>query len=242
VAENVSGFMFKRNQEAREAILRSFADSGYNVSVVVLRASDYEVPQDRDRVFIVGYRTDLEVEFAAPDKATTLRVLSDALEGIDPAAAIPIRTTDRMLPSTSPHSNHHYLDSDHYSSIFMSRNRRRDFTEPSFTIQATGSHAPLHPSAAAMIRTDHPDVWCFGEGPRRRLTVRECARIQTFPDTYIFDYDNILLGYKLVGNAVPVKLAKAIGLQIAHDLGRTLLDPECREVATVRPGRIQILL
>ena len=51
----------------------------------------------------------------------------------------------------------------------------------------------------------------------RRLSVRECARIQTFPDTFNFYYDNILNGYKMIGNAVPVNLAYSIAKKIKAD-------------------------
>ena len=52
----------------------------------------------------------------------------------------------------------------------------------------------------------------------RRLSVRECARIQTFPDEFVFTYTNIADGYKMVGNAVPVNLAFAIANQIKKEL------------------------
>ena len=52
----------------------------------------------------------------------------------------------------------------------------------------------------------------------RRLSVRECARIQTFPDNFIFDYDNVAEGYKMIGNAVPVDFAKVLANQIKSDL------------------------
>ena len=52
----------------------------------------------------------------------------------------------------------------------------------------------------------------------RRLSVRECARIQTFPDDFIFVYDNITNGYKMVGNAVPVNMAHALACKIMDDL------------------------
>ena len=52
----------------------------------------------------------------------------------------------------------------------------------------------------------------------RRLSVRECARIQTFPDSFIFKYNNIADGYKMVGNAVPVSLAYNIAKEIYKDL------------------------
>jgi len=52
----------------------------------------------------------------------------------------------------------------------------------------------------------------------RRLSIRECARIQTFPNDFIFYYDGVEKGYKMIGNAVPVKLAEAIARKIKEDL------------------------
>lgn len=107
-----------------------------------------------------------------------------------------------------------------FSSMFMSRNRVRSWEEPSFTIQASGRHAPIHPQAPKMQKIE-PNKFIFIPGKEqiyRRLSVRECARIQTFPDDFIFKYKSINDGYKMVGNAVPVMLsyhiAKAIHSQI----------------------------
>lgn len=70
------------------------------------------------------------------------------------------------------------------------------------------------------------DKWAFKDAnPKyRRLSVKECARIQTFPDTFIFHYKNIADGYKMVGNAVPVKLAEAIAGKIKSDLKDILYE------------------
>ena len=103
-----------------------------------------------------------------------------------------------------------------FSSIFMSRNRVRSWDEQSFTIQAGGRHAPIHPQAPKMVFIE-PNKRKFVEGAEhlyRRLSVRECARIQTFPDTFKFYYTNIADGYKMIGNAVPVKLANHIAQAI----------------------------
>ncbi len=67
------------------------------------------------------------------------------------------------------------------------------------------------------------DVKKFAHGKKnlyRRLTVRECARIQTFPDDHIFEYENVANGYKMIGNAVAVEFAKRIASKIKDDLKR----------------------
>ena len=104
----------------------------------------------------------------------------------------------------------------------MSRNRVHNWDDPSFTIQAGGRHAPIHPQANKMIWVGK-DEWMFDPNslnPYRRLSVRECARVQTFPDDFTFYYKNLAQGYKMIGNAVPVNLgyalAKAIKLQLTQ--------------------------
>ncbi len=115
-----------------------------------------------------------------------------------------------------------------FSSIFMSRNRVRSWDEQSFTIQAGGRHAPIHPQAPKMkfieqnIRIFEPKQ----EHLYRRLSVRECARIQTFPDNFIFHYINVPVGYKMIGNAVPVNLAKFLAESIKQQLKKTEIQKQ----------------
>jgi DNA (cytosine-5)-methyltransferase 1 len=106
----------------------------------------------------------------------------------------------------------------------MSRNRVRSWDEPSFTIQAGGRHAPLHPQAPKMqfVEQNKRIFVPNKEHLYRRLSVRECARIQTFPDDFIFKYKNIADGYKMIGNAVPVNLAYHLANKIFNDLNQSL--------------------
>ena len=107
-----------------------------------------------------------------------------------------------------------------FSSIFMSRNRVRSWDEQSYTIQAGGRHAPIHPQAPKMKFIEQ-NIRVFVPGKEhlyRRLSVRECARIQTFPDDFIFHYTNVPAGYKMIGNAVPVNLAKFLAENIKAQL------------------------
>ena len=104
--------------------------------------------------------------------------------------------------------------------MYMSRNRVRSWEECGFTVQASGRQCQLHPQAPKMEKIG-TDKFIFAPGYEnlyRRLTVRECARLQGFPDDFIFIYDKVDDGYKMVGNAVPVQLAQAIANHIKNIL------------------------
>lgn len=84
----------------------------------------------------------------------------------------------------------------------------------------SGRHAPLHPQAPKMQFVEqNKRIFVPGqEAKYRRLSVRECARTQTFPDNFIFKYRDVADGYKMIGNAVPVNFAKHIAQKIMSDL------------------------
>ncbi len=96
----------------------------------------------------------------------------------------------------------------------MSRNRRRSWNEVSFTIQAGQRHIPLHPGSPPMIKVEE-DVWKFGDGPQRRMSIRECARVQTFPDSFKF-CGSTVQKYRQIGNAVPPVLGKKVAESILN--------------------------
>ena len=208
LAENVSGMLFPRHAEALENIKEMFRKAGYTLSVKLLNASDYNVPQDRKRVFFIGIRKDVGIKFHFPNLTYPKIDLRTAIGDLEESvmAALPNNKTNGDS-CTVP--NHEYMLGG-FSSIYMSRNRVRSWEEQSFTIQAGGRHAPLHPQAPKM-KLIEKNKRIFIEGKEslyRRLSIRECARIQTFPDEFIFKYNSLVAGYKMVGNAVPVNLAK----------------------------------
>ena len=218
VAENVPGMVSSKHIDEFNNIKNMFIQCGYRVNHAVLNASDYGVAQDRKRVIIVGYRNDLGIEFnfdnlKKVDKKNTLRdILQDLPE------PLPALDKNKTNGDTTIILNNEYFIGD-FSSMFMSRNRIRKWDEQSFTIQAGARHAPIHPSSDPMINIDK-DKWVFSGENYRRLSVRECARIQSFPDDFIFKYENLADAYKMIGNAVPVKLAEVIAEEIMSDLNR----------------------
>ena len=213
LAENVSGILHEKHKVAFSGILADFSDAGYDVHYKLLNASDYDVPEDRKRVIIIGFRKDLDIKYTFPDPCDYKLTLKDAIGDLpEPVASMDGKRENEVHLDVP---NHEYMLGS-FSTIYMSRNRVRTWEEPSFTIQAGARHAPLHPSAPKMNFVDK-DVFEFSKGHEeeyRRLSVRECARIQTFPDDFIFRYKKISDGYKMIGNAVPVKFAEHLAYSI----------------------------
>ncbi len=202
LAENVKGLISKAHKESFNQILKLFEEAGYDCHYELLNACDYGVPQTRERVFIIGFRKDLNIDYAFPKPIEDKTYLDFVIKGLEDA--VPHKKGEGT--TTKVPNNEYMIGS--FSSMYMSRNRRRTVDEHSFTIQAGGRHAPIHPLSPPMIKIDH-DVFKFAGDLNsvRRLSIRECARIQTFPDNFIFHYSNINDGYKMIGNAVPVQLA-----------------------------------
>ena len=217
LAENVSGILHPKHKEAFLNIIKEFENAGYEISQKLLNTNDYDVPQDRLRVIIVGYRKDLKKKFEFPEPQKYKPVLKDAI--FDLRLAKSAKDKNKTNGDKLKISNHEYMNGG-FSTIYMSRNRVRSWNEPSFTIQAGGRHAPIHPQAPKMkFINQNKRIFMPGqENKYRRLSVRECARIQTFPDDYIFKYIDIANGYKMIGNAVPVNFAKHIAQKIMNDI------------------------
>ena len=182
-----------------ELIQSTFKKLGYRVKWKLLNAADYGVPQSRKRVFFVGTRLEKPIIFPAPTRSKNPNTL------LKPWARLKDAIGDLPFPSISEGDE---VYEGGFSPIYMSRNRKRGWNEVSYTIQAGARHIPLHPGCPPMTKIEE-DKWVFGEGPIRRLSVKECARIQTFPDDFVF-LGNTQQKYKQIGNAVPPLLAKRI--------------------------------
>ncbi|MED3871987.1 DNA cytosine methyltransferase [Priestia megaterium] len=212
IAENVKGMLTLGKGEVIKQIIQDFESAGYKVKYKLVNSRDYGVPQLRERVFIVGVREDIDFEYEFPNPT----------HGND-QNQIPYVTLKEAIGDLESDPGEWYEGG--FSPIYLSRNRKKDWEEQSFTIQASGRQAPLHPGGERM-RHIGKDNWELpgGEAANRRLSVREIARIQTFPDWFLFSDGNnssiskngrINKVYKQIGNAVPVELARAISYPIA---------------------------
>lgn len=195
VGENVKGLLTMGNGEIIEAIVEDFSQCGYDVYYKLLNAKDYEVPEDRERVIIVGFRKDLGIKsFEYPAPRNFQVTMREALKDI------PTPEPDEICNAP-------------YSSRYMSRNRKRGWDDVSYTIPAMAKQVTLWPGSPDMVKLDR-DLWRFGkEGETRRLSWKEAAAIQTFPKDLVFQGDLTSI-YKQIGNAVPVKLAEIIATHL----------------------------
>lgn len=188
VGENVKGLLTMGNGEIIDAIIEDFSLCGYNMFYQLVNAKNYGVPQDRERVIIVGFRKDLGIKsFSIPEYQGEKMTLKDAIGHFPPAKP------DEVCVAP-------------FSSRYMSRNRKRGWDDVSYTIPAMAKQVTLYPGSPDMVKVDR-DLWRFGdESSTRRLSWREAAAIQTFPENMEF-FGDLTSIYKQIGNAVPVKLA-----------------------------------
>lgn len=237
VMENVPGMVTPKHNEAFNQFLDLFRNAGYRIRYELMNAADFKIPQDRLRVIIVGIRENLGVEYFFPVKVEHKPItLSNAIGDLK-VPPIPYYN-EQVNPQKTAIPNHDYYTGP-FDQKFMARNRVRGWDELSFTIQAQAKNEPLHPQAPKMeyVSADKRKFATGREHLYRRLSVRECARIQTFSDSFRFVYDKVADGYKMVGNAVPPRLAYHIALSI--DRCFSALSPNVKECSLALIGYVK---
>jgi DNA (cytosine-5)-methyltransferase 1 len=234
VAENVKGFVTigEKNQnkffengkivklgKVADAIIKQLSetDGGYNVSYELHNARNFGIPQDRERIIIVGVRKDIDFKFKFP-KPTHGKNSKDFVSmkdfGID---KIKVKESEIFRESKGDRK-------DYFTARYMSRNRIRRWEQTSFTIPADASQVPASPNCSSMWSIDvsgknRPKDNEWPEFIKKhskdiakdlvRLSWRQCARIQGFPEDYEFSGDTKSI-YKQIGNAVPPPLMQKI--------------------------------
>ena len=223
VVENVGGFAWLKRGAFLQEHINAFQSAGkeYLVNWKLLNAKDFGVPADRKRVFIVGVRRDISLYYHFPP----------ATYGKTGSSLTPLRSHGDAIVDLWPGSTSEYYHRviEPFPWWYLSRNRKRSWDAPSYTISANWRHVPLHPASPTMYMIDSnladgwKQSWGFtkrydhvdghSERPRlknpRRLTWRECAAIQTFPKEFE-PVGSLQSKYKQIGNAVPPTLMEAI--------------------------------
>ncbi|NOX45682.1 MAG: DNA (cytosine-5-)-methyltransferase [Chlorobi bacterium] len=221
IGENVRGLLNHENGRTLEGMKSILDEIGYNVvPIQILKAINYKVPQKRERLILVGIRKDIKVKYEYPKPYRKIYNLVDALKkgslyktdvpGSDGAKypqrkkeiidMVPPKGYWRDLPIETQKE---YMGGSFYLGGGKTGMARRiGWDEPCLTLTCS--------PAQKQTERCHPDE-------TRPFTVREYARIQTFPDNWKFE-GSIAQQYKLIGNAVPINLGKEIGYSIVKFL------------------------
>lgn len=196
VAENVRGLAIMAKGAVLHAITEDFRGAGYTVEYKILNAADYGVPQRRQRVFIVGVRNDLALDFSFP-RATHG---NGGLEGLFPWVSV----GEALASIPDPDETHELLN--HTYSKYKLRfngyigHRAIDPTKPAPTVTGRGDNK------GGVVVLHHPSN-------ERRMSVRELATVQSFPLGFEFIATQSS-AYRLIGNAVPPRLAYHVAISV----------------------------
>jgi len=202
IVENVAGMVRDDNLHLFNNQIIRFRTAGYRVKAAILDARHFGVAQHRRRLFFVGIRSDLGLTYEFP-------VPTHAIPGDE--TALPLCPDIRAAIGDLPDDPIGEFDTQPFHWYYLSRDRYRGWDEQSRTIVASSRHAPLHPSSPRLIRLG-TDEWKFADdGPARRLSYREAARLQGFDGHSEFpDTAGVSMRYRVVGNAVPPPLFRAV--------------------------------
>lgn len=209
MAENVKGLQSHDNGRTLETIINVFESLGYQTQKAVLNAAYFGVGQKRQRIVIIGIRNDLEIDFEYPVPDVKMTNLREALYGCPPSPGVEYSERKKKVFELVPPGGcwvnlpvdvaKDYMGKSYFSGGGRRGMARRiSWDEPCLTLTCSPSQK----------QTDrcHPEE-------TRPFTVREYARIQSFPDDWKF-CGGIGDQYKQIGNAVPVKLAERIGIKL----------------------------
>lgn len=192
VAENVKGLITAHNGEALSRIKNDFDNVGYNVKEHLYLAADYEVPQMRQRIVFVGTRKDQLPEFVHPR---------------------PILTRDRWIPTRRALKDLENIPEGGAANHFWSKAKMFEGTQGNTFVD------PEKPGPT--MRAEHHGNIEWHWNRKRRLSAREAARLQSFPDDFLF-HPSTSSAYRQLGNAVPPVLAWHIATALQEFLNANL--------------------
>ena len=219
IGENVRGLEKHDGGRTLATMLNTFDELGYRVVYRILDAQCFDVPQKRQRLIMFAVRKDLDLPIIFPREKTNRITLRQALANCPASDGATYSESRRKIMELVPKGGcwrdlpgdvaREYMGAAYNSGGGRTGYARRlSWNKPSPTLLCS----PLHKQTSFC----HPDE-------TRPLTVREYARIQTFPDDWVFA-GNVMQQYKQIGNAVPVNLGYHIGRAVLASLGAVPFD------------------
>lgn len=181
IAENVKGILSANHKKAFPMIMKEFSEAGYHVQYYLVNASKFGVPQKRERVIIIGFREESDLNnFVFSHYIPRLSVLGDVID------------------ENENHNESLFFSEKAVAGMMavrekMNKGRAQDLSQPCNTISAH----------LAKVSLNSTDPVLMVDNRYRRFSCREAARIQSFPNSFVFNVVSDIRQYKAIGNAVP---------------------------------------
>lgn len=227
--ENVPGLLSPRHEFYLKWLLDTFSKIGYTVKFQVIKAHWFGVPQNRQRVFFVGFKNKSGYRFPLPSEDNVLFTVRAALAGVPQDAPNKAKITYAQKPVLRP--------SPWAGMLVNGGGRPINLDGLSHTIPASAGGNRTHILDYDGILLRYHQYLLEGGIPKRgivegvrRLTIRESARLQTFPDSYTFS-GRKTSQYRQVGNAVPPRLAEVVGRSLYEELHKKSLSKTAPKAA-----------
>jgi len=236
LGENVRGLLHHDKGRTLATMIRVLEDMGYRVQYHLLRAQFLDVPQKRERLVIIAVQDDMPIYF--PKERDYFLSIGEALKDVPESEGAEYPKRKKEIMEHVPPGGYWRDLSEELAKEYMKKSyylgggktgmaRRLAWEEPSLTLTCS--------PAQKQTERCHPEE-------TRPLTVREYARIQTFPDNWEFD-GSVASQYKQIGNAVPVNLAYHVGRCLITMLSN--LEPDqnmfTKDIVDTGPLQLQLL-
>lgn len=211
IAENVKGIVSLGKGEVLKRIINDFSATGYKTCWKVLNSADYGVPQKRMRFVMLGIREDLQLEdIPFPPEQTHINPSQDNPKALGPWLTVGKALSHFPEPEEAPEIPNH--DYSKYKLRFNGHlgHRYIDPDQPAPTVTGRGD------DKGGVVVLHHP-------GNHRRMSARELAAVQSFPDSFVFEGTRTS-AYRQIANAVPPMLGRAIGQMLLEVDQRTLIN------------------
>ena len=229
IGENVKGLVSHDGGRTLKTMISVLEELGYRVKFKIIRSQYLDVPQKRERLIIIGVRSDLKIPISFPKEKDYIVSIREALHNCPKSEGQSYPEKKKKILDMIPPGGYWRdlpvnLQKDYMGASFYMGGgktgmaRRLSWDEPSLTLTCS--------PAQKQTERCHPEE-------TRPLTVREYARIQTFPDSWIFS-GSVSQQYKQIGNAVPVNLGFHIGMEVI-----SMLEGQTDEEQIVQPILLQ---
>lgn len=216
IFENVKGLMTLQKGDILKRVINEFEDVGYHVKHKLLLASDYGIPQRRERVFIVGVRNDLDIDYQYPEPTHAETTL------LGKKLWVPLKSVVKSLAIEEKkyYFSQKAVDGMKNAKKNMKRGLYQDLEGQCLTITSHLAKSSLNSRDPVLLVDPEKEIY-------RRFTPREAAAIQSFPDSFIFPVSDHQ-AYRQIGNAIPPVLmwhvSKALTDLIANKQTKSLLS------------------